>query len=225
MKHIPLSLLLAFSAISSFAKAPALKWPVTSTSSTNRAADYGSNGRGLHYFTSLEGGYSTGSSTSPTDTSEGSGFFYTVELGARFEIKTTDTRYNLFSLSLAYTQAPMSKYKLEFVSLPISYISIGTGRNGTYGLYWQAGAALRYTIGANMGNRDVKAGFNTFLADPFISVGLSGPFRLLNKRHGDEIGGGRYLLGPCFSYSAMNMVKNGEMHGYMLGLRYQLFFQ
>ncbi|MBE2289330.1 MAG: hypothetical protein IAE95_07230 [Chitinophagaceae bacterium] len=224
MKLIPLLAILALVSITSTAKTPSLKWPITSSTPTRPALDYGSNGRGLHYFTSFEGGYSTGSSTSPTDTAEGSGFFFTVELGARFEIKTTETRYNLFSLSLAYTQAPMSKYKLEFVSLPISYISIGTGRNGTFGTYWQAGAALRYTLGANMGNRDVKAGFNTFLADPFLSVGISGPFRLLNKRHGDEIGGGRYLLGPCFSYSAMNMVKNGDMHGYMLGLRYQLFF-
>ena len=185
----------------------------------------GDGGGGAHFFLGVELGYSSGKMVVKDTVTKGGGFMYGGELGAKIEMPCRNpNRVNLLSISAAFMVAPMAKARLGFVTLPISYTSMGMGGDGEgKGFYWQAGINVRYLSEASVSDKDAKAGFNRVFVDPCIGFGLSAPFHLMGRNSG-EIGGGRVQFGPSFSYSVMNLVKTGDMHGFMIGVRYQYIF-
>lgn len=184
----------------------------------------GSSGREINGFGNLDVGYAQ---TTLTDTAPATGgdFVARFELGAKFLFPARkDNKTWMFSVSGAYTWMDVSpgahslEYRLFTLPLSIGQFTEGNNRKGR-GFYWQIGTNINYVFRLTEKDRNVKAGYATFFAEPFVSLGFTQPYLLMRGK--EEVGGKRTLIGPFFSYMPGNLAKApNTMSGWTLGLRW-----
>jgi hypothetical protein len=201
-------------------------------------ARYGDGGTSVHFFFGIELGYARIMSKDSAGTKyAGGGFRYGGEMGMKIKMQTrNESRVGLISVSASLSRfAIKTKYKnalgesktsdehYGIVTLPLSYTSLNFGREGGVGYFWQIGVNLNH-IAQVEDNNDKKLidRYNSIYVEPFASFGFSTRFRLMDRWTRDEIGGGRALVGPFFSYGVTNMSKVSGMttNGFNIGIRW-----
>ncbi len=177
-----------------------------------------------HFFWAADLGYGHGKITTDSNKTTGGSFMFRGELGAKIEVAArSSNRSHIISLGAALSTFSMKiKSKpLSFVtvSMPVSYSIYGYSL-GEGGFYCQLGTALSYLGEVKYRDRNVINGYNRFYFEPFLSVGLHGPFSLW--RRGSQVGGGRIFYGPFFSYAPMNLSNETGVstHIYSVGFRW-----
>jgi hypothetical protein len=190
---------------------------------------YDGNGRRTNFYWGVDLGYDHGKIKTDSVKTGSGGFTPRLEIGAKIELGNGGSdRTKTLSLSVSLSEVSMEveKKRLAFttVSLPVSYSIYGYSIGGEAGFYLQMGTYISYVQNVTYNDRKYTAGYNSFFAEPFVSVGLHQAFRLM--RWQEEVGGGRVFYGPFFSYSPMNMAKapGVNLHFYSVGFRWAYLF-
>ena len=210
---------------------------------------YGGNrgGGGVHFYYGIELGYAAATTKTAATaltaatSSKGGGFMYNGDIGIKIVLPgRNDNRAGYLSISLCGMVSDINtKYKdasgnsqtdrrtLSVLSLPLSYTSMGFGSGGEgAGFYWQVGLNPDYMFTVKDGDNKITDHYNKFYFEPFAGFGVSIPFVMRNRATHSDVGGGRVLVGPYFSYDATNMAKDSgvNMNGYTIGLRWTYVF-
>jgi hypothetical protein len=170
-----------------------------------------SQGPGVIYF-SLCSNYQLGVATANIKFKDiapikATGLEYHIELGlhahyglisdSRITSVSIQLAYDHFAVSDKYTDAlnvsHSNNYVMSYFGLPITYSGI-FGANGNLGFYFQLGINPQLQLKAKDGSNTISSSFKSFVALPYVSLGLAIPKETgrgaLNKVH---------LIGPYAS--------------------------
>ena len=181
----------------------------------------------VHFFYSIELGYGSGTAATDSTKVKKGGFAFRGDLGAKIELKNADTRTSFLSFSLGGGATNMLNANFNVVTLPISYSSLSFGRQeNAKAFYWQIGVNLDYLYSVKANDVTITSHFNKEIIEPMASFGLNVPFRIINRRSRETVGGGRVSVGPYFSYVVNNMSADPgiTVHAYKIGFKWSYIF-
>jgi hypothetical protein len=158
----------------------------------------------------------------------------TIKLNARNPGATNLINVGVYGMQLSLLQKttdPVTGNKksdrqnLSVFGVPVTFGKLGGGDGA--GFYYEIGAVFSHVFSATLSGRDIAKNFNSIYVEPFLGVGLSTPFRIINRRSGDEHGHGKVMLGPFYTDVVTNMsaVSGVKVHGHSFGIMWRYRFE